>query len=144
MFCPIILFCVQDKTFRVWDPRYMSKSLDVIKCTHAEVRSLKYSPNGKFLAVAEPHDTVNVYDTCFKRWDSAEFFHHYRFTYSGIATWSTILQFASWLTQETDIAHKPPKNSCRGSWTTKCLKVLLAYHCRATFKIGRNILGKHL
>ncbi|XP_076915483.1 putative WD repeat-containing protein C2A9.03 [Bidens hawaiensis] len=53
----------QDKTCRVWDVRSLAKPVTVLKGNMAAVRSLRFSTDGQFLAVAEAADFVNVYNT---------------------------------------------------------------------------------
>ena len=73
--------CLQDQTVRLWDARMLQKPVielptlltandcqNVVPSVHAEVRSLKYSPDGRFLAMAEPVDVVTIYDRDFSRW----------------------------------------------------------------------------
>ncbi|KAK4755119.1 hypothetical protein SAY87_008876 [Trapa incisa] len=52
----------QDKTCRVWDIRNLSKSLAVLKGNIGAIRSLRFSSDGRFMAMAEPADFVHVYD----------------------------------------------------------------------------------
>ncbi|OWM85681.1 hypothetical protein CDL15_Pgr029104 [Punica granatum] len=52
----------QDKTCRVWDVRNLSKSLAVLKGNIGAIRSLRFSSDGQFMAMAEPADFVHVYD----------------------------------------------------------------------------------
>jgi len=53
----------QDKTCRVWDLRNLSSSVSVLKGNLGAVRSIRYSSNGEFMAVAEPADFVHIYST---------------------------------------------------------------------------------
>nr|XP_043610565.1 uncharacterized WD repeat-containing protein C2A9.03-like isoform X2 [Erigeron canadensis] len=53
----------QDKTCRVWDLRYLSNSVSVLKGNMGAVRSVRFSSDGQFLVVAEPADFVHVYNT---------------------------------------------------------------------------------
>ncbi|XP_047172426.1 uncharacterized WD repeat-containing protein C2A9.03 [Vigna umbellata] len=52
----------QDKTCRIWDMRNLSKSVGVLKSNLGAIRSIRYSSDGKYMAVAEPADFVHVYD----------------------------------------------------------------------------------
>jgi WD40 repeat protein len=52
----------QDRTCRVWDVRNMSQSLCVLGAHTGAMRSLRFSPCGRFLAMAEPRDFVHIYD----------------------------------------------------------------------------------
>ncbi|XP_021856889.1 uncharacterized WD repeat-containing protein C2A9.03-like isoform X2 [Spinacia oleracea] len=53
----------QDTTCRLWDIRNMSRSLEVLKGRMGAIRALKFSSDGRFLAMAEPADFVHVFDT---------------------------------------------------------------------------------
>lgn len=53
----------QDKTCRVWDVRNLTKPVTVLKGNMAAIRSLRFSTDGQFLAVAEAADFVNIYNT---------------------------------------------------------------------------------
>ncbi|CAN6487355.1 unnamed protein product [Victoria cruziana] len=60
----------QDKTCRVWDVRNLSSSIAVLRGNLGAVRSIRYSSDGRFMAVAEPADFIHIYDTemdCKKR-----------------------------------------------------------------------------
>jgi len=52
----------QDKTTRLYDLRQPSQSFALLKAHIGAVRSLRFSPDGAFLAVAEPADYVTLYD----------------------------------------------------------------------------------
>uniref|UniRef100_A0A0E0KEG1 Uncharacterized protein n=1 Tax=Oryza punctata TaxID=4537 RepID=A0A0E0KEG1_ORYPU len=52
----------QDRTCRLWDVRNLSRSVAVLEGRIGAVRGLRYSPDGRFLAVSEPADFVHVYD----------------------------------------------------------------------------------
>ncbi|XP_031116298.1 uncharacterized WD repeat-containing protein C2A9.03-like [Ipomoea triloba] len=52
----------QDKTCRVWDVRNLSKSLTALKGNLGAIRSIRYSSDGRFMAMAEPADFVHVFD----------------------------------------------------------------------------------
>ncbi|CAI6002208.1 unnamed protein product [Closterium sp. NIES-64] len=52
----------QDTTCRVWDLRCLSRSLATLKGRMGAIRSVRFSSDGRFLAVAEPADFVHVYD----------------------------------------------------------------------------------
>ncbi|KAK1270387.1 hypothetical protein QJS04_geneDACA004359 [Acorus gramineus] len=53
----------QDKTCRVWDVRNLSSSIAVLKNNMGAARSIRYSSDGRFMAVAEPADFVHIYNT---------------------------------------------------------------------------------
>ncbi|KAL6567592.1 hypothetical protein OROGR_001260 [Orobanche gracilis] len=52
----------QDKTCRVWDARNLSESVAVLKGNLGAIRSIRFSADGQFMAIAEPADFVHVYD----------------------------------------------------------------------------------
>jgi WD40 repeat protein len=52
----------QDATARVWDARHTARAVAVLRSTLGAVRALRWSPDGRFLAAAEPADFVRVYD----------------------------------------------------------------------------------
>ncbi|KAL0363090.1 UNVERIFIED_CONTAM: hypothetical protein Scaly_1264200 [Sesamum calycinum] len=52
----------QDKTCRVWDSRNLSKSVAVLKGNLGAIRSIRFTSDGQFMAMAEPADFVHVYD----------------------------------------------------------------------------------
>ncbi|KAH9620237.1 hypothetical protein KSS87_019019 [Heliosperma pusillum] len=52
----------QDRTCRIWDVRNLSKSLAVLKGNLGAIRSIRYSSDGRFMAMAEPADFVHVFD----------------------------------------------------------------------------------
>ncbi|PIA58264.1 hypothetical protein AQUCO_00500297v1 [Aquilegia coerulea] len=52
----------QDKTCRIWDTRNLSKSVSVLKGNIGAIRSIRFTSDGKFMAMAEPADFVHVYD----------------------------------------------------------------------------------
>ncbi|XVE95335.1 hypothetical protein REPUB_Repub02eG0088100 [Reevesia pubescens] len=53
----------QDTTCRLWDIRNLAKSLAILKGRMGAIRALKFSSDGRFLAMAEPADFVHVFDT---------------------------------------------------------------------------------
>jgi len=52
----------QDMTCRLWDVRNMSQSLEVLKGRMGAIRVLKFTSDGRFLAMAEPADFVHIFD----------------------------------------------------------------------------------
>lgn len=52
----------QDKTCRIWDIRNLSKSVETLRGNLGAIRSIRYSSNGQFMAMAEPADFVHIYD----------------------------------------------------------------------------------
>ncbi|KAL5972313.1 hypothetical protein ACLOJK_041566 [Asimina triloba] len=52
----------QDKTCRIWDARNLSKSVAVLKGNLGAIRSIRFSSDGQFMAMAEPADFVHIYD----------------------------------------------------------------------------------
>ena len=59
---PQCLSCAQDTSTRVWDLRKPSESVAVLCGNMGAVRALRYSPDGRVLAAAEPADFVRLYD----------------------------------------------------------------------------------
>ncbi|MCL7042577.1 hypothetical protein MKW94_024505 [Papaver nudicaule] len=53
----------QDKACRVWDIRNVSAPLAVLKGNLGAARSIRFSSDGQFMAVAEPADFVHIYST---------------------------------------------------------------------------------
>lgn len=52
----------QDKTCRIWDMRNLSKSVAALKGNIGAIRSIRYTSDGRFMAMAEPADFVHVFD----------------------------------------------------------------------------------
>ncbi|KAL2475793.1 Transducin/WD40 repeat-like superfamily protein [Abeliophyllum distichum] len=52
----------QDKTCRIWDARNLSKPVSVLKGNLGAIRSIRFTSDGQFMAMAEPADFVHVYD----------------------------------------------------------------------------------
>uniref|UniRef100_A0A6V7QVH8 Uncharacterized protein n=1 Tax=Ananas comosus var. bracteatus TaxID=296719 RepID=A0A6V7QVH8_ANACO len=52
----------QDKTCRLWDIRNPSQSVAVLKGRMGAIRGLKFSSDGRFMAMAEPADFVHICD----------------------------------------------------------------------------------
>mmetsp|Transcript_5894 Transcript_5894/g.7948 ORF Transcript_5894/g.7948 Transcript_5894/m.7948 type:complete len:402 (-) Transcript_5894:79-1284(-) len=52
----------QDATTRIWDIRHLKHSLAVLKGRIGAVRSLRFSNDGVFLAMAEPADFVHIFN----------------------------------------------------------------------------------
>ncbi|XP_043696794.1 uncharacterized WD repeat-containing protein C2A9.03-like isoform X1 [Telopea speciosissima] len=53
----------QDTTCRLWDVRKLSESLDVLKGRMGAIRAVKFTSDGRFMAMAEPADFVHIYDS---------------------------------------------------------------------------------
>ncbi|CAL9241079.1 unnamed protein product [Arabidopsis halleri] len=53
----------QDTTCRLWDIRNLSQSLKVLKGNMGAIRALRFTSDGRFLAMAEPADFVHLFDT---------------------------------------------------------------------------------
>ncbi|XP_023534846.1 uncharacterized WD repeat-containing protein C2A9.03-like isoform X2 [Cucurbita pepo subsp. pepo] len=53
----------QDTTCRLWDVRKMSESMAVLKGRMGAIRAVKFSSDGRFMAMAEPADFVHIFDT---------------------------------------------------------------------------------
>ncbi|XP_073312960.1 uncharacterized WD repeat-containing protein C2A9.03-like [Primulina huaijiensis] len=52
----------QDKTCRIWDVRNLTNSLTVLKSNIGAIRSIRYTSDGRFMAMAEPADFVHIFD----------------------------------------------------------------------------------
>ncbi|URE36966.1 WD repeat-containing protein C2A9.03 [Musa troglodytarum] len=52
----------QDKTCRVWDIRNLSKSVSVLRGNLGAIRSIRFTSDGRFMAMAEPADFVHIFD----------------------------------------------------------------------------------
>ncbi|OAY72410.1 uncharacterized WD repeat-containing protein C2A9.03-like isoform X1 [Ananas comosus] len=52
----------QDKTCRLWDMRNLSESFTTLKGRMGAIRCIKFSSDGRFMAIAEPADFVHIYD----------------------------------------------------------------------------------
>ncbi|KAB5521983.1 hypothetical protein DKX38_026302 [Salix brachista] len=52
----------QDKTCRIWDTRNLSESVAVLKGNLGAIRSIRFTSDGQYMAMAEPADFVHVYD----------------------------------------------------------------------------------
>ncbi|OAY75061.1 putative WD repeat-containing protein [Ananas comosus] len=52
----------QDKTCRVWDVRNLSQSLVVLRGNLGAIRSIRFTSDGQFMAMAEPADFVHIFD----------------------------------------------------------------------------------
>ncbi|CAI8595770.1 unnamed protein product [Vicia faba] len=52
----------QDKTCRIWDMRNLSKSVEVLKGNLGAIRSIRYTFDGRYMAIAEPADFVHLYE----------------------------------------------------------------------------------
>ncbi|KAF5178191.1 Transducin/WD40 repeat-like superfamily protein [Thalictrum thalictroides] len=66
----------QDKTCRVWDARNYSSPVTVLKGNLGAIRSIRFSSDGKFMAIAEPADFVHIYNTAmdYKKRQEIDFF----------------------------------------------------------------------
>ncbi|EPS57345.1 hypothetical protein M569_17473, partial [Genlisea aurea] len=53
----------QDKTCRIWDARKLSESTAALKGNLGAIRSVRYTSDGRFMAMAEPADFVHIMDT---------------------------------------------------------------------------------
>ena len=97
----------QDATTRVWDVRRLGgPSLATLAGVVGAIRSLRWSPDGRFLAAAEPADFVTVYDAAagFERAQEVDLFGEVAgiafspagdrlFVGVSDATYSSLLQF---------------------------------------------------
>lgn len=66
----------QDTTCRLWDVRNLGSSFAVLKGRIGAIRSLRFTADGRFLAMAEPADFVHVFDVkqAFKRSQEIDIF----------------------------------------------------------------------
>ncbi|XP_057794566.1 uncharacterized WD repeat-containing protein C2A9.03-like isoform X1 [Salvia miltiorrhiza] len=53
----------QDTTCRLWDVRNLSESVHVLKGRMGAIRAIRFTSDGRFMAMAEPADFVHVFDT---------------------------------------------------------------------------------
>ncbi|KAK6160073.1 hypothetical protein DH2020_003454 [Rehmannia glutinosa] len=53
----------QDTTCRLWDKRNLKESLAILKGRMGAIRAIKFTSDGRFMAMAEPADFVHVFDT---------------------------------------------------------------------------------
>ncbi|GAA0182994.1 hypothetical protein LIER_30486 [Lithospermum erythrorhizon] len=53
----------QDTTCRLWDIRNLSKSLSVLNGRIGAIRVIKFTSDGRFMAMAEAADFVHIFDT---------------------------------------------------------------------------------
>ncbi|KAF3329779.1 WD repeat-containing protein C2A9.03 [Carex littledalei] len=52
----------QDRTCRVWDTRNLSKPVTVLRGNLGAIRSVRFSSDGRYMAMAEPADFVHIFD----------------------------------------------------------------------------------
>ncbi|XP_062192929.1 uncharacterized WD repeat-containing protein C2A9.03-like isoform X2 [Phragmites australis] len=66
----------QDKTCRVWDIRNLSKSVVVLGGNIGAIRSIRYTSDGRFMAMAEPADFIHIFDVAsgYSRKQELDFF----------------------------------------------------------------------
>ncbi|KAL0282502.1 UNVERIFIED_CONTAM: putative WD repeat-containing protein C2A9.03 [Sesamum angustifolium] len=53
----------QDTTCRLWDVRNLSESIAVLKGRMGAIRAVKFTSDGRYMAMAEPADFVHIFDT---------------------------------------------------------------------------------
>ncbi|KAL0392332.1 UNVERIFIED_CONTAM: putative WD repeat-containing protein C2A9.03 [Sesamum radiatum] len=53
----------QDTTCRLWDVRNLSESIAVLKGRMGAIRAIKFTSDGRYMAMAEPADFVHIFDT---------------------------------------------------------------------------------
>ncbi|XAR62176.1 hypothetical protein NMG60_11016833 [Bertholletia excelsa] len=53
----------QDTTCRLWDIRNLSESLSVLRGRMGAIRAIRFTSDGRFMAMAEPADFVHILDT---------------------------------------------------------------------------------
>ncbi|KAG0467981.1 hypothetical protein HPP92_017309 [Vanilla planifolia] len=52
----------QDKTCRLWDVRNLSSSIAAFRGNLGAIRSIRFTSDGQFMAMAEPADFVHIFD----------------------------------------------------------------------------------
>ncbi|XP_073146181.1 uncharacterized WD repeat-containing protein C2A9.03 isoform X2 [Henckelia pumila] len=52
----------QDTTCRLWDVRNLSESFAVLKGRMGAIRTIRFTSDGRFMAMAEPADFVHIFD----------------------------------------------------------------------------------
>ncbi|KAJ1702462.1 hypothetical protein LUZ63_002241 [Rhynchospora breviuscula] len=52
----------QDKTCRIWDTRNLSKPVTVLRGNLGAIRSVRFTSDGRYMAMAEPADFVHIFD----------------------------------------------------------------------------------
>ncbi|XP_057505197.1 uncharacterized WD repeat-containing protein C2A9.03-like isoform X3 [Actinidia eriantha] len=53
----------QDTTCRLWDIRNLSESVSILKGNMGAIRAIKFTSDGRFMAMAEPADFIHIFDT---------------------------------------------------------------------------------
>ncbi|XP_073282733.1 uncharacterized WD repeat-containing protein C2A9.03-like, partial [Primulina huaijiensis] len=53
----------QDTTCRLWDIRNLSESFAILKGRMGAIRTIRFTSDGRFMAMAEPADFVHIFDT---------------------------------------------------------------------------------
>ncbi|GBG59455.1 hypothetical protein CBR_g38480 [Chara braunii] len=53
----------QDTTCRLWDIRFLASAFCTLKGRIGAIRSLRYTSDGQFLAMAEPRDFIHIFDS---------------------------------------------------------------------------------
>ncbi|XP_052190222.1 uncharacterized WD repeat-containing protein C2A9.03-like isoform X2 [Diospyros lotus] len=53
----------QDTTCRLWDIRNLSRSFALLKGRMGAIRAIRFTSDGRFMAMAEPADFLHIYDT---------------------------------------------------------------------------------
>jgi WD40 repeat protein len=66
----------QDRTCRVWDIRNLSKSVAVLHGNMAAIRCIRYTSDGKFMAMSESTDFLHIFDVAsgYTRRQEVEFY----------------------------------------------------------------------
>ncbi|TVU05360.1 hypothetical protein EJB05_48519, partial [Eragrostis curvula] len=66
----------QDMTCRVWDVRNLSQSVVTLRGNIGAIRTIRYTSDGKFMAMAESADFVHIFDVAsgFRRRQELDFF----------------------------------------------------------------------
>ncbi|XP_051118061.1 uncharacterized WD repeat-containing protein C2A9.03-like isoform X3 [Andrographis paniculata] len=53
----------QDTTCRLWDIRNLSESVTILKGRMGAIRAIRFTSDGRFLAMAEPADFIHIFNT---------------------------------------------------------------------------------
>mmetsp|Transcript_35217 Transcript_35217/g.78380 ORF Transcript_35217/g.78380 Transcript_35217/m.78380 type:complete len:493 (-) Transcript_35217:1439-2917(-) len=103
----------QDTTSVVWDIRHTSSPLAVLPGCMGAIRSLRFSSDGRYLAMAEPADFVHIYDvqSGFTQYQEVDLFGEIAgISFSPLAdcffigisdmTYSSLIEFERWHPQQ--------------------------------------------
>jgi hypothetical protein len=122
----------QDLTTRVYDVRLLSRPLHVLRAHIGAVRSLRFSPNGRSLMVAEPADYVTLYDVAsgFTRQQTIDLFGELAgvaFTPGGERLYAAIsdAHYSSLVQFNASIPHNDPQTI--GCWDVDLERIVDAW-----------------